>query len=72
MRVIECPSLEEQHNDMGLFMCSLMRAAIHLGRNYDKNLDAYKFTTFEQIENLFTITHLVMENSLQILKVTTI
>ena len=47
----------------GLFMSSSMRAAIHLEQNYERNLETYKSTDFEQIENLFTINqNLVVDN----------
>ena len=35
----------------GLFMSSTMKAAIHLGPNYTENLEVFKNTNFEEIEN---------------------
>ena len=56
-----------------LFMSSSRRAVIHLGQNYEKNLETYKFTNFEQIENLFSVTqNLVADSLLEILNVKTI
>ena len=52
---------------------SMMRAAIHLRLNYEKNLETYKSMNFEQIENFITITqNLIMENSPEILNLKTI
>ena len=46
-----------------------MTTAIHLGQNYERNLETYKFTNFEQIENLFSITqNLVVGRSFRNIK----
>ena len=48
----------------GMFMTSLMKAAIHTGPNSLSNSEIYKNTKFEEIESLFNITpKLVMEHS---------
>ena len=48
----------------GLFMCSSMKAAIHLVLNYTENLEAYMNTNFKQHQNLFEITKtLILEHS---------
>ena len=39
------------------FMSSSMKAAIELGLNYTENLEAYKKTNFEQVQNLFNQRH---------------
>ena len=45
-----------------------MRVAIHLGQNHKKNLETYKFTNFEHIENLFSVAqNLVVDNPSEIL-----
>ena len=65
----KCPSLEDQHHDVVFFMSSSKTAAIHLGQNYERNLETYKFTNFEQIENLLSITqNLVVGQSFRIFK----
>ena len=57
----------------GLFMSSSMRAVIHHGQNYKKNLETCKFTNFDQIENFFSVTqNLVADNPFGILNVKTI
>ena len=54
-------------------MSSSMKAAIHLGLNYAENLETYKNTNFEQIQNLFNVTEtLILETSEDILNVKTI
>ena len=54
-------------------MSSSMKAAIHLGPNYTENLEVYKNSNFEEIQNLFNITQkLVLEHSEGILNVNTI
>ena len=49
-------SNEDQCIDVGLFVSSSMKAAIHLGLNYTEKLEAHKNTNFEQNQNLFNIT----------------
>ena len=64
-----------KHNIMmwGLFVSSTMKAAIHLGLNYEKNIEILKYRNFEKVGNLFTLTEiLVTENCSQILSVSTI
>ena len=61
------------HVDMGMFMSSLMKTAIHFGPNYLVNLEVYKKKNFEEIQSLFNITQKwIMEHSEEILNVTTI
>ena len=55
---------------MKMFMCSSMKAAIHLGPNYVSNSEIYKNAKFEDIESVFNITQkLVIERSEEILNV---
>ena len=57
----------------GLFVSSTMKAAIHLGLNYEKNIEILECRNFENVGNLFTLTEiLVTENSTEILSVSTI
>ena len=57
----------------GLFVSSTMKAAIHLGLNYEKNIEILKCRNFENVGNLFTLTEiLVTENSSQTLSVSRI
>ena len=57
----------------GLFMSSSMKAAMHLGPTFSENLEVYKNTNFEEIQNLFSVTQkLVLEHSEEILDVNTI
>ena len=55
-------------------MSSSVKAANHLGLNYEQNnLETLRLTNFGQIENVFTVgQNLVVENSREILKVKTI
>ena len=54
-------------------MLTLMKAAIHLGPNCIENLEVYRNTNFEKIQNLFGITQkLVWDHHDEILNVTTI
>ena len=54
----------------GLFMSSSMKAAIHLAPDHSKNLVVYKNMNFEEIQNLFCVTHkLLSEHSEEILYV---
>lgn len=53
-------------------MSSSMRAAINLGLNYERNLENYKFTNFEHVENLFSVAQVLeAENPLDMLTVKT-
>ena len=66
-------ALKDQCIDMGLFMSSSMKAAIHLGPNCLVNLEVYKNANFEEIQRLFNITQkLIMEHSEEILIMNTI
>ena len=57
----------------GLFMSWSMKAAIQLRPNYTENLEVYKKTNFEEIQNLFNITQkLALEHLEEILNVNTI
>ena len=57
----------------GLFMSSSMRAKIHFGQNYERNLETHRSMIFEQIENLFSVTpNVVVDLSTEILNVKTI
>ena len=50
-----------------------MKAAIHLGQNYVANLEVYRNTNFEELQNLFGITQrLISEHEAEILNVTAI
>ena len=51
----------------GLFMSSSMKAAVHLGPMYTENLVVYKNTNFEEIQNLFGVTHNLISESEEIL-----
>ena len=54
----------------GLFITSSMTAAIHVGPNYTENLEVYKNTNFEEIQNLFGITQkLILDHPEEILNV---
>ena len=56
-----------------LFMTSSMKAAIHLGRNFQENSEIYKNMKVENIENVFNITpKLVREQSEELLNVKTL
>ena len=64
---------QDQCVDMGMFMSSSTKAAIHLGPNYLANLEVYKITNFEEIQTLFNIIQkLILEQSVEILNVHTI
>ena len=57
----------------GLLVSSTMKAAIHLGLNYEKNIKILKCRNSENVGNLFTLTEiLVTESSTEILSVSTI
>ena len=49
-------SIEDKCVDMGMFIFSSIKAAIHLGPNYLVNLEIYKKKNFEIIQSLFNIT----------------
>ena len=54
-------------------MTSSMKAAIHLGRNFQENSEIFKNMKVENIENVFNITpKLVKEQSEEILNVKTL
>ena len=56
----------------GLFMSTTMKSAVHLGREYQQNLIAYRNTNFEELKTLFDITlRLIVENSFEILNLST-
>ena len=66
-------STEDPCVDMGMFMSSSMKAAIHLGPNYLANLEVFKNPNFEEIQILFNITQkLILQHSEEILNVRTI
>ena len=66
-------SIKDKCVDMGMFMSSSMKAAIHLGPCHLANLEVHKNTNFEEIQSLFNITQkLVLELSEEILVVNTI
>ena len=57
----------------GFFMSTTMKAAIHLGPHYVENLEVYRNTIFEELQNLFHITQkLVLHHQGEILNVKTI
>ena len=65
--------LQEQRFGMCLSMTSSMKAAIHLGRDFQENSEIYKNMKFENIENVFNITQkLIKEQSDGILNVKTL
>ena len=52
----------------GMFVASSMKAATHLGPDFLKNLEIYKNTRFENIENVINFTQrLIKEHSEEIL-----
>ena len=54
-------------------MSTTMKAAIYLGPNYVENLEVYRNTIFEELQNLFDITlKLMLDHQAEILNVTTI
>ena len=54
-------------------MATTMKAAVHLGPNYTKNMELCKNANFEEIQNLFNVTQrLSMDHPAEILKVLTI
>ena len=62
--------LQNQCIDMGMFMASSMKAAIHLGQDFLKNSEIYKNTRFENIENVSNIIQkLIKEHFEEILNV---
>ena len=57
----------------GLFKSTTMKAAIHLRPNCVENLEVYRNTNFEELENLFDITQkVILDHHLEILNVKTI
>ena len=40
----------------GLFVSTTMKASVHVGPNYNENLEGYKNTSFKDLNNLFDIT----------------
>ena len=40
----------------GLFMSTTKKASVHLGPNYNENLEVYRNTNFEELKTLFDIT----------------
>ena len=57
----------------GLCMSTTMKAAVHLGQNYNDNLMTHRNTNFEELEMLFDITQkLILEQNHEILNVSTI
>ena len=39
----------------GIFMSATLKAAVHLGQDYQDNLRATKFSDFEKVKQLFDI-----------------
>ena len=63
-------SIKNKCVNMGIFMSSSMKAAIHLGPNCLANLEVYKNTNFEENISLFNITQMmILELSEEILNV---
>ena len=55
------------------FVVASMKAAVHLGPNYVENLEVFRNTNFEELQNLFDITQkLMLDHQAEILNVTTI
>ena len=62
--------LEGQCTELVIIMSTMMKASIHLGPNYNENLEVYKSTNFEEPKNLFDITQrLLLEHEAEILNV---
>ena len=40
----------------GLFVSTTMKASVHVGPNYNENLEGYKNTSFKDLNNLFDVT----------------
>ena len=51
-------------------MSTTVKAAVHLGPNYTENLEVYRNTNFEKLQNLFDITQrLILDHQVEILNV---
>ena len=62
-------------NDLiwGFFLSTTTKAAVHLGPIYIENLEVYRNTHFEELQNLFDITQsLILDHQSEILNVSTI
>ena len=66
--------VQDQHIDLGECLCRHhWRPRLHMGPNYTHNLEIYKNTNFEELQNLFDITQkLVTYKQLKIQNVKTI
>ena len=54
-------------------MSTTMKASVHLGPNYNENLEVYRNTNFEELKILFEITQmLILEHDAEILNVSPI
>ena len=54
-------------------MSTTTKASVHLGPNYNENLEGYRNTNFEDLKNLFDITQrLILEHAAEILNVSPI
>ena len=57
----------------GLLMSTTTKAAVHLGPNYVENLEVFRNTNFEELQNLIDITQkLIFDHPVEVLNVTTI
>ena len=69
LMVIE--ALKTKVSIWGLFMSTTMKAAIHLRPNYVENLEVYRNTNFEELQDLFVIAQkLILDHQAEILNVT--
>ena len=51
-------------------MLTTVKAAVHLGPNYTEELEVYRNTNFEELQNLFYITQkLIVDHQAEILDV---
>ena len=66
-------STSNWNSDMGLFISTTTKAAIHPGPNYFVSREVYRNTNTEELQNLFDITQkLILDHPAEILNVTTI
>ena len=62
-----CMDLEKIHISIWTrFMASSMKAALHMDPSYEKNLEIFKNSEFENIRGLFSITKMMIEGNSEI------
>ena len=62
--------IQERHESLGIVHVLTDEGSNPLGQNYERNLETYKSTNFEQVENLFSMTqNVVVDNSTETLNV---